>query len=272
MVVTASLNSVDLSVLTPVFNAAFGDYDLPLNMSEEALLSHLMAIDYSKADSVGLFDEGDLVGFLLIGRRGSQAWDGGTAIIPSYRGRGLAHLLIEAAIEGLSDSGCTTFTLEVLDTNVRAKNLYLAHGFVQERTLNCYQSLRALLPAPTAAIRQGEPLFSLTAEPLFRPSWQNAPQSIAKGGYLCSTLVLDGRPIAEAAFHIARGSIAQIMLADGYRTVAMMKEAIVACAGAMEADLVRAINIDSCDTLTIAAFEALGFERFTTQTEMLRRL
>ena len=272
MVVTSPLTQIDYEALTPVFNLAFADYDIPLSLNPDELKGHLEAIDYRSEDSMGLFDDEDLVGFLLVGRRGSAAYDGGTAIIPSHRGRGLSHLLIDATLAHLKDRGCTIFTLEVLSTNTRAKTLYQAHGFVEKRTLYCYSAPRlSLVSLPTTIdIEVNDSPFD--AVPRYKPSWQNQTRSIAQGGYTHGSLLRSSSFLGSVAFHPKRGSIAQIVLNDDNCDILTTKEVIITCAQMMEAKEVRVINVDERDTVVSSSLEGLGFERFALQSEMVRLL
>ena len=45
MVVTAPLTGIGYEALTPPFNTAFADYDLPLSLSPSELKAHLDGID-----------------------------------------------------------------------------------------------------------------------------------------------------------------------------------------------------------------------------------
>jgi hypothetical protein len=232
----------------------------------------LEAIDYRSEVSMGLFDGKDLVGFLLVGRRGSAAYDGGTAIIPSHRARGLSHLLIDATLAHLKDRGCTTFTLEVLFTNTRAKALYHAHGFVEERTFCCYRAPRLSLvshPSTIVAKYENTPFMATNR---YKPSWQNETRSIAQGGYAHASVLRSSSFLGSIAFHPERGSIAQIVLNDDDRDISTTKEVIITCARMMEATEVRIINVDERDTVVSSSLEGLGFERFALQREMVRLL
>jgi len=268
MVVTNTLKHTDLEELLPVFNEAFSDYDVPVSMTMQALSSHLNSLSFSKDDSVGLFDRRRLVGFLLIGRRGSVAYDAGTGIIPSYRGRGLSHSLIDAAAAHLAARGCTTFVLEVLDTNTKAKNLYQSHGFAVRRSLLCFSAKQDEL------VGQSD-LLLLPHEDGYRvpscypSSYQNNDQSVAMGLYTCSDIVDQGMRKGFAWYHQTRGSIAQINIEPQYRDEGLMKKAIISCARTCTTEIVRTLNVDEADTVLINALQAAGFTKFTTQSEMV---
>lgn len=51
------------------------------------------------------------------------------AVLPRYRGQGAGRALLEAAEEYAHRQGCCRMTLEVLETNARARALYARFGF-----------------------------------------------------------------------------------------------------------------------------------------------
>lgn len=268
MVVTNTLKHTDMEDLLPVFNEAFSDYDIPISMTAEAFVSHLESLSYSKDDSVGLFEKRRLVGFLLIGRRGSVAYDAGTGIIPSYRGRGLSHTLIDAAAAHLAARGCTTFVLEVLDTNTKAKNLYQSHGFAIRRNLLCFSAKQdELVGQSDLLLEPHEDGYRVPS--CYESSYQNNDQSVVEGLYTCSDIVEKGTRKGVAWYHHTRGSIAQINIEPQYRDENFMKEAIISCARACTTQTVRILNVDEADTVVINALQAAGFTKFTTQSEMV---
>ncbi len=272
MVQTRSLDTIPWSVLTEVFNLAFNDYAVVMRLDEAALTSHLAAVSYSKEDSIGLFDGDTLVGFLFIGRRDERAYDAGTAIIPAYRGKGLAHKLIDATIEHLSTRGVTSFTLEVLSENTRAKTLYEGHGFVPTRTLHCYthskEELASLLTT-LALVPQNRPFV---CENPFVPTWQNSATSINIGSYTKMAIFKGALQIGNLAFNSATGSIAQIVLYGAARSQEYFAQAIIGVAKHNEANEVRMVNVDAKDALLLGALSELGFEEFAAQEEMVRTL
>lgn len=62
------------------------------------------------------------------------------AVDPAYRGRGLAHAFLRAILAVGRRRGCRTAALDVRPSNVAARRLYAAHGFVEVgRRRNYYQ-------------------------------------------------------------------------------------------------------------------------------------
>lgn len=63
------------------------------------------------------------------------------AIAPSVRGRGLSKFLMDAMLMEASGMGVTTVALEVRESNLAARGLYKAYGFVEEAVRRNYYSL-----------------------------------------------------------------------------------------------------------------------------------
>lgn len=59
----------------------------------------------------------------------------GFAVGPNHQGRGIGHLLLDAARNKAIERRARRITLRVLGTNTRAQSLYLAHGYRVEGRL-----------------------------------------------------------------------------------------------------------------------------------------
>ncbi|MFD3808141.1 GNAT family N-acetyltransferase [Streptomyces sp. NPDC058619] len=58
----------------------------------------------------------------------------GIAVDSARRGRGIGSLLLREVAAVAADAGCRRIRLDVIDTNDRARALYVRHGFVAGRT------------------------------------------------------------------------------------------------------------------------------------------
>ncbi|MGE4583037.1 MAG: GNAT family N-acetyltransferase [Sphaerochaeta sp.] len=272
MVVTRSLTDQPIETVRSTFNEAFSDYAVSAGMDRQQFRTHLQSIAYSPKDSIGLFDDTRLVGFLLVGRRGNTAYDGGTGIIPSHRGKGYSHRLVEDALNHLTKQGCKAFLLEVLDTNTRAKELYIKHGFTYRRSLLCYQAERTMVRAnPTSLTLEAQSTAGIPDNP-FEPSWQNSTESMLAIAVPTADIMYEQQAIGVVCYQPQRGSIAQIYLKPQFWTREFVKQAIISCASACTAPSLRCINVDAGNQVLIQSLEALAFERFTTQSEMIAYL
>ncbi|MGE4454013.1 MAG: GNAT family N-acetyltransferase [Sphaerochaeta sp.] len=271
MVVTAPLTNTEPETLTQVFNEAFSKYEVPIHMSQEQFNAHTHALGYSALDSIGLFDDSRLVGFVLVARREGTAYDAGTGIIPSYQGKGYSHLLIDATLSHVKKRTVTSFFLEVIDTNERAKNLYLSHGFSITRKLHCYQVKKDLLIGSSSVelIPQDSveiPLDECT------PSWQNSKQSIERGSATCYTIMYNAIKRGSLCLNPDKGSIAQIYIEPQFRRQGFAKQAIIKARDLCEAPSLGMINVDERCTSLHGLLTSLGFSLLLTQSEMVHTL
>ncbi|MDD4904173.1 MAG: GNAT family N-acetyltransferase [Candidatus Bipolaricaulis sp.] len=147
------LRSVDVSGI----HAAFADYAMGSSegLPEERLLLRMRknAVDYEA--SVGAYEEGRMVGFTLVGLDAwggrSTAYDAGTGIVPTTRGRGLAHRMFDHALPALAERGVEEFVLEVLQDNAPAIRAYRKARFETTRTLRSFVAARSVIRRPASS-------------------------------------------------------------------------------------------------------------------------
>lgn len=271
MVVVSSLSQVGIDHLLETFNDAFSDYDVPMHMDRSQLVRHMSIIGCSLEDSVGLFDEDELVGFLLVARRSAIAYDGGTGIRPAYRGQGLAHLLIEEAVKHTAKRGCTSFVLEVLDTNERAKKLYEKHGFVTVRTLACHRLEQDFWPIKGSVSLERQQHLRLGQGECI-PSWQYSDESIRAGSYTGFDIIHNQDVVGTLCLDTQRGMIAQICIEPSQRRKGYAKQALIEAHTLCEANHLSFYNVNtSCEDL-MSFLSSVGFRCILTQSEMQRTL
>lgn len=75
---------------------------------------------------------GEPVGCLGVGVLAGDGHIMTVGVLPSYRGGGIAYVLVDAALVWLSGRGVHDVTLEVGRSNTAARALYAAHGFTPE--------------------------------------------------------------------------------------------------------------------------------------------
>jgi len=138
-----NLNKISFEQLANCFNKAFSDYIVPVSVTSEYLKyrSKRQLIDFNL--SYGAFAGDDLVGLVLIGvsesSEGKRLYNGGTGVIPEYRGRGLTkQIFSEVLTKARIDNSISGLSLEVIKGNDRALKIYEEIGFNAIRTLNFY--------------------------------------------------------------------------------------------------------------------------------------
>ena len=272
MVVTANLEGVSPKALTEAFNTAFGDYRFWQHINEQQLSENLTRNGYDPSASTGLFDDANLVGFILNGIRDNQAYDCGTAIFPSYRGKGYSHLLIETTLEALRHQHRDSWILEVLSENTRAKELYKKKGFHLLRTLNCYSRTQQpgdLDGSVTLALDNPSLLEQGTD---CNPSWQNSNDSVRAGLIEVWSIHAQGEKAGYLCFSRESGSIAQLFIYPQFRNKGIAIAAIKVAQTLSQIKTLKYINIDAAYIPLNRFLIKSGFTLLTTQEELIMDL
>lgn len=132
----SSLSFEDAHVL---FNKGFEGYLVPMNLSFDTFVSRFGNAGLSPALSIVAYNGTEPIGFVLQGIRevnGQKiSWNGGTGIIPEYRGRKLGYSLMVEAEKLLRGHNVTVATLESLSENKAAISLYERCGYKVEDDL-----------------------------------------------------------------------------------------------------------------------------------------
>jgi len=287
-VVFKTLETEPREFLYDVFMQAFADYSVPVRSSFTDFTDmHLRrGIDYTA--SVGAYAQGRLVGFIFNGvgewQGQTTAYDGGTGMLPDWRGQGILKRLIAFSKDRLRGLGCRQWLLEVLQDNVKAVAAYEHAGFHRTRGLYCFE--RDSLPdsgihrkaADRTKIRQEwevVPCARQAALPEpewldWLPSWQNSDASILRSPepMLCFKALASGREIG-AILATAGGSICQLAVAPEYRRKGVGSALLAALSGDSPKVKIRYVNIDGADSGHRAFMLSSGFQKSASQWEMI---
>lgn len=171
-----TLEGVTAAEIARTFNEAFSDYLVPINLSENDMAAKMASENTIPELSAGAFTDGKLVGFILIGIDNGVAYNGGTGVIPAFRGQKLTQQMYGFLFPQLTEKGITNHLLEVLTENVKAIPVYERLGFKTSRTVACFKGkvsrpVRYFAAIRTIAFpeyRQGWCDF----EPTYQNSWQ----------------------------------------------------------------------------------------------------
>jgi ribosomal protein S18 acetylase RimI-like enzyme len=133
MIQIRRLSEWSLEEILTAWNDGFSDYFLKIEMTPERFRRFLHANGIDLTLSVGAEVGEKLVGLVLNAVRDVDgiriAWNGGTAIVPAFRGQGIGRKMMERYLEICRDEKVHTVTLEVIAANVKAKNLYERMGY-----------------------------------------------------------------------------------------------------------------------------------------------
>lgn len=138
------------SELTRLWNEGFKEYAFDMTLSVDAFIKRIPENQLSMEASIAICDDGRPVGFVMSGFRTVDgrltAWNGGTGIIPEYRGRGIGKQLIGAALDLYREKGAEVALLEALSENEPAVKLYGKMGYRRIGDLRFYEQKEGLPP------------------------------------------------------------------------------------------------------------------------------
>jgi GNAT superfamily N-acetyltransferase len=218
-----TLDSTALETITATFNEAFSDYFIPLAFTPEAMASKMKSEGVQLSYSIGAFDGEKLVGLILHAcdciDGVKTIYNGGTGVIPSYRGRGLTGEMYRYAVPLLKRAGISHHLLEVIDKNEPARNVYEAVGFQTVRNLAAFKTAKPIGGTSPVAIRT---IDAIPADPAFagmKPTWQNTTAAICRdmaAHHLIGAFVQENL-VGYAAWVPAAGRVKQFAVHAGHR-------------------------------------------------------
>jgi ribosomal protein S18 acetylase RimI-like enzyme len=265
-------SSLDPDELVRVFNLAFSDYLVPMQMDAPGLADHIANNDIDLRYSQVAVDV-EPVGFALVGRRGNEAWIGGMGTSPAYRRIGLGARTLSTAIGAAAGAGVRAVWLEVLEDNAPAVALYERLGFERVRALEVW----SLAPDPEreAVAHRGLDVDAahawIAGRRAYREPWQRTDASIVRmrerDTPLSGVAIRRGDGIAGAAIcMLDERTVRVLQIAAVDRAAA--RDLIVATAGGLT---LRLANVPSDDVFS-DVLRRLGAGLTVTQHEMRLRV
>ncbi|UKB80275.1 GNAT family N-acetyltransferase [Chryseobacterium sp. MEBOG07] len=137
-----TLANTSIDEILSVFNHSFSDYIVPFHLTKEVLISKIGAEKLDMNISVGAFEEGRLVSFILQAEKVENGektiYNGGTGVVPESRGKGLVRKMYDFIIPVLKERNANILLLEVIEGNQNAIRAYENLGFTIVRRLLCF--------------------------------------------------------------------------------------------------------------------------------------
>ncbi|WP_342433321.1 GNAT family N-acetyltransferase [Neobacillus sp. FSL H8-0543] len=116
-----------------IWNEGFKGYFVEVTMTLDAFMGKIVKENLSISKSIVAYDEIKPVGILLNGIQEVNgvkiAWNGGTAVVPEYRKKGVGKFLIETSEEIYRADKVEIATLEAISENTPAIELYKKMGY-----------------------------------------------------------------------------------------------------------------------------------------------
>ncbi|RTQ52518.1 GNAT family N-acetyltransferase [Hymenobacter gummosus] len=139
-------------------NRSFEQYIVPLRFDVAAFQRRFRGENLDPVASRLWYCDGELVGVVLISRRGWTSRVAAMGLVVEARGQGLGKPMLQTAVDEARSRGDRSIMLEVFTNNPAAIRLYERLGFGITRTLSGFQ--RPAAPAPAAAdeLQETDPL------------------------------------------------------------------------------------------------------------------
>lgn len=273
-----TLENTPLRQITATFNEAFSDYFIPLCFSDEAMAAKCIAEGVVWRYSVGAFEQGSLVGFMLHGydvvRGKKTVYNAGTGVIPAFRGRGLTARMYRYCIPQLLQEGIGQQVLEVMEQNHPAIAVYEGAGFQKQRMLSTFKGT----VAPAAATNVQIKILPALPDGLHTfgeviPSWQNTVASMKRHphGHQLLGAFRGSELLGFAAWAPATGRVKQCAVHPRFRRQSVGTALFHHMQQLHGAEPLVVTNVDEGYTPALQFFEALQFQKLLRQWEMTWR-
>ncbi|WP_413513158.1 GNAT family N-acetyltransferase [Myroides odoratus] len=275
------LSQVDTHDIVQVLNESFSDYIIPLQLTIEQLELKIAAENIQLNLSIGVLDEGKLVGFMLHALNPVEgkltAYNAATGVIPSHRGQGLVGKMYGVLLERLRPLQVEQLVLEVIEGNHSAIRAYEKMGYHKARKLVCFEGeITEINPISHAEIRELN-TFNWLDFQLFwdiQPSWQNAIPALEKSSPRCRILeaYIDEVLVGYLVFNPTSKRILQLAVKPENRRQGIGTKLLQSMIAYTASTSVFAFNIDDTSLETAAFFHSFNFKSDLAQFEMKRAL
>ncbi|MEM7086751.1 MAG: GNAT family N-acetyltransferase [Bacteroidota bacterium] len=275
-----TLEGTDDRLILEAFNDAFSDYFVPFHLTLGQLQSKIKADHVAPHLSVGVFENDQLIAFILHGidTSGNQKvlYNGGTGVIPSRRGQGLTKRMHDFLIPSLTEQHIDLLTLEVITTNIQAIRSYEKVGYERDRLLACYKGDVMISlgnnPIEIKELREYDwPVLQSFWD--IAPTWQNSKRTLngLKRTNKSLAAYWEGRCVGYVIYDASSKRIQQIAVAPNFRR-RKVATTLVAALTATFGNSLSIINVDKYSPPINSFLQYLGLENYLDQYEMTLKL
>ena len=265
-----NLANISFDELLSCFLAAFENYyvQMPTDKSYYKERWRLAKVDYNY--SYGMFDKNKLVGFIIhaIDKRNGTliAFNTGTGVLPSYRGKKIVKSIYQFALKDLEQNGIEKITLEVIRKNEIAVKTYKSIGFEICKNYQCFTGIINV---------ENTNHFDLEEVELSKVKWENLPsqqsyswdfqkETILEGNYRFFQIVYKKEfesffIINPVNHYLVQFDVLNAAKNSWQRLFSAIKK---------YSDTVKVINVDDRFEDKIIQLHNIGLENFVNQYEM----
>ncbi len=272
----------DLPQLHQSYLEAFADYPVDMSLDYPAFKQRMLVrLHLNFNISIGAFHGQKLIGFLLHAENLYQdqisVYNGGTGVIPAYRGKSLVKLMYQFFESQISTHlSAKQVVLEVLEKNQAARRSYQQSGFTEKRLLRCYRQAHLIANNNSTGVQVSvNHWHNAIAAELFRwSSFMDTPQQLAHNQNALRILTINhnDKPHGYLIGDVDRARICFLYVEPEYRKqgygIALVHK-MQLLAGARKLSLV---NVDEKMESLHKFLVAVGFENQFNQLEMVKQL
>ncbi|MCM3629052.1 GNAT family N-acetyltransferase [Paenibacillus glycanilyticus] len=129
------LSELPVKDASELWNRAFEGYFVPAAVPLDRFIGRTASEGLSLEHSFACYVDGEAAGLVMNGFREQEdrklAWNGGTAIIPAFRNKGIGRALMNRNLELYEELGVSQANLEAISRNEYAIRLYEGVGYEQ---------------------------------------------------------------------------------------------------------------------------------------------
>jgi ribosomal protein S18 acetylase RimI-like enzyme len=274
-----TLKNVPVEDIQRAFTDAFSNYAVKQELNLQQFTEMVDSRNFDPENSMGCFINDQLVGFILCGIRyyGHEklGYDIATGVLDQYQNKGIGKEMLCNLVDLLKANSVRYFTLEVLEGNTAAINLYKNQGFEVIRKLECYEAEKdSLVFSSREKYRFDSNLSKFMKQntneyQLYKPTWQNDLVSVGNNidGHRFLSIEKNDRIICFGFIHHESGRIPQIGVLPAWRNQGL--EAILISKLAMEttSEKISFINVEENSYLS-ETLDNIGITPYIKQFEM----
>ncbi|MBL7711516.1 MAG: GNAT family N-acetyltransferase [Chitinophagaceae bacterium] len=271
------LSIPDTSALLAAINGAFADYIVPFQLTAAQLNFKMMSESIRPEWSVGVFEAGRLIAFILHGVRTAEGktmvYNAGTGVLPAHRGKGLVGKMYEYILPFFKENHVNKLVLEVIEGNRPARHAYEKNGFSIRRKLWCFGGVLSATTAPAPALIKSPGHLEWDLLQSFwdiHPSWQSAipTMDLARANVLAAWL---GEELSGyILFRPESRRIYQLAVAPQHRRKGIATQLLAAVQQQMPEGKVQFNNVDEAAAGLKLCLEKQGLKNELNQFEMTR--
>lgn len=282
------LRQDDVPEMYKVFRIAFSDYHVPFNLTRSDFdKKFLEKLNLNFEFSPGAFHNDKLIGFIFTSVKQYEgretAYNGGTGVIPEFRGIGIVSKLYHYSIPVFKANGIEQCVLEVLTDNQSAINAYAKCGFKKTKYFNCFK-LNVKKPGWWSGKHLNNVVEIIEVDV---PDWKNytkffdfIPSFLDTQSMIDQNIknekIIEARKnkklVGYAIYQPGPGRISHIGVNREYRRNGVGTMLVDYIYGDSENKHLSIININETATVVKDFFLKLGFENQLNQFEMILNL